>query len=71
MLCEWHGKCKECVALHRYHNDHLPACLHQLVKSKNFENLLSLIEKDSTEREARSNEYYQYVKERDKEKTVQ
>ena len=23
-LCDWHSKCKECVALHRYHNDHVP-----------------------------------------------
>ena len=24
---EWHGKCRECVALHRYHAEHLPvAC---------------------------------------------
>lgn len=22
--CEWHGKCRECVALHRYHAEHLP-----------------------------------------------
>ena len=22
---EWHGKCRECVALHRYHAEHLPA----------------------------------------------
>ena len=21
--CEWHGKCRECVALHRYHAEHL------------------------------------------------
>lgn len=22
--CEWHGRCRECVALHRYHASHLP-----------------------------------------------
>jgi len=22
-LCEWHGRCKECVVLHRYHKDHV------------------------------------------------
>ncbi len=21
--CEWHGKCRECVAIHRYYKDHV------------------------------------------------
>ncbi len=25
--CRWHGMCKECVAIHRAHQDHLPNCL--------------------------------------------
>lgn len=25
--CPYHGKCKECVAIHRGHQDHVPACL--------------------------------------------
>jgi hypothetical protein len=25
-LCVWHGRCRECVAIHRYHKDHLPEC---------------------------------------------
>ena len=25
--CKWAGKCVECVAIHRGHADHLPACL--------------------------------------------
>lgn len=24
--CRWHGQCKECVAIHRAHQDHLPNC---------------------------------------------
>jgi len=24
----------ECVALHRYHNDHIPACLHGILDEK-------------------------------------
>lgn len=24
--CRWHGMCKECVAIHRAHQDHLPSC---------------------------------------------
>ena len=65
-LCQWHGKCKECIALHRYYNDHLPACLHSIVKAKSFEKILDLIELDTTEREKRPDEYYDYVREMDK-----
>ena len=25
--CEYHGKCRECVAIHRAHQEHLPNCL--------------------------------------------
>ena len=69
-MCDWYGKCKECVALHRYYNDHLPACLHPLIKSKKFEDLIGLIEKDSVERESRPIEYYQYVREKDNENNI-
>ena len=33
-LCDWHGKCKECVALHRYHKDHVPFCLQPIRPGK-------------------------------------
>jgi len=29
--CRWHGKCRECILLHRGHRDHLPFCLHSMV----------------------------------------
>ena len=25
--CRWHGMCRECIAIHRAHGDHLPNCL--------------------------------------------
>ena len=25
--CRYHGNCKECVAIHRAHGEHLPECL--------------------------------------------
>ena len=28
--CRWHGNCKECVAIHRAHQDHLPSCFEQI-----------------------------------------
>jgi len=32
--CEYHGNCKECVAIHRAHEDHIPNCFHNMVNSK-------------------------------------
>ncbi len=29
--CRWHGKCKECVIIHRGHQDHLPRCMQGIV----------------------------------------
>jgi len=34
VACKWHGKCRECVAIHRAHMDHLPNCLHPLLNAK-------------------------------------
>lgn len=33
-LCDWHGKCRECVALHRYHKSHVPFCLQFITKDR-------------------------------------
>ena len=65
ILCDWHDKCKECIALHRYYGDHLPVCLQPMVKNKSLENINSLIEKDSVEREKTPAEYRQYVKDKE------
>ena len=66
ILCEWHGKCKECVALHRTKKTHLPACMHDLIKD-NIIALLSAVEMTAAPIEITSPEYRNYVKERDKE----
>ena len=29
--CKLHGKCVECVIVHRGHGDHLPHCFHSMV----------------------------------------
>jgi len=31
--CEWHGKCKDCTALHRYHAT-IPSCLEIEIRNK-------------------------------------
>jgi hypothetical protein len=32
--CRYHGNCKECVAIHRAHEEHVPNCLRPLVNKK-------------------------------------
>lgn len=32
--CKYHGKCLECVAIHRAHKDHLPYCLWDMVNDR-------------------------------------
>ena len=29
--CKYHGKCIDCVAIHRAHRNHLPNCFHSMV----------------------------------------
>ena len=64
-LCEWHGKCKECVALHRYHNSHLPACLHPLIDDS-VKNLMKVVEVTGSKHKNVPEELRLYIKERDK-----
>ena len=63
--CEWHGKCEDCVTLHRYNKDHLPNCLQFLLKEK-FIELIKTVELEATEKEKTPFEYWDYVKEQDK-----
>lgn len=32
--CRWHGKCAQCVAIHRAHGDHLPVCFHNMLNER-------------------------------------
>jgi len=32
--CKHHGKCIECVAIHRGHKHHLPNCFHDMVNER-------------------------------------
>jgi len=61
-LCEWHGRCRECIALHRYYKDHVPACLHSFINDKIRE--IAKIGELITEKT--SAEYREYVREQDK-----
>ena len=67
MLCDWHGKCKECVALHRYHNDHVPVCLQPIISEK-IKALAGTAEMIAVKKEPTPIEYRHYVKECDNNK---
>ena len=41
--CKYHGKCIECVIIHRGHSDHLPFCFQKMV-NKRIEGLSGLTE---------------------------
>jgi hypothetical protein len=43
--CEWHGKCFECVLIHRTKKHHLPECFQPLFKEK-IKQLAKMIESD-------------------------
>lgn len=32
--CRYHGNCKECVAIHRAHQEHVPNCLQPMLNSR-------------------------------------
>ena len=32
--CKYHGKCYECITLHRGHGDHVPECLRPMINKK-------------------------------------
>jgi hypothetical protein len=34
--CPYHGKCVDCVLIHRGHGDHLPECFRAMVNTKLF-----------------------------------
>lgn len=32
--CQYHGNCKECVAIHRAHEEHVPNCMRNMINKK-------------------------------------
>jgi len=63
-FCEWYGKCRECVAQHRYHGKHVPTCLQPILKDK-ISALAETAELYTGEKERSTKEHWQYVHEMD------
>lgn len=34
VACRYHGNCKECVAIHRAHQEHVPNCMREMLNRK-------------------------------------
>jgi len=63
-LCDWHGDCKVCVAMHRHKADHIPACLQPILKDK-LKALAKTVEMVAQDKEAIPLEYFHYIQEQD------
>lgn len=63
-MCEWHGRCRECVALHRYHQDHVPACLQPFINNK-LKEIVKIGELVAVDKIKTPIEYREYVREQD------
>ena len=66
--CEWHGKCKECVAIHRFHKNHLPNCLKPLIKDE-LEELARAAEMELVKKQQTPDEYRDRVVQQDRKKS--
>jgi hypothetical protein len=62
--CEWHGKCQECVAIHRHYKNHIPNCFQQFVNEK-IKAIAQIGELNVVEKEKTPPEYWDYVREQD------
>lgn len=60
LKCEWHGKCRECVMLHRAYQDHVPNCLKPIFRNK-IKDLAEAIEFEITPKKRTPDEYWDYV----------
>ena len=60
-LCDWHGRCTECVALHRYRKNHVPFCLQPII-AKKLQALAGTIEMAMVKKQGTPIEYRRYVK---------
>ena len=50
--CRYHGNCKECVAIHRAHQEHVPVCMRAAINKKIA--LLSQLTEDTVVDEIRA-----------------
>ena len=64
--CEWHGKCKECVALHRYNGHNPPICMQPMIFDR-LKHLVWLSDDKPVNKDNTPIEFRKYVEEMDAE----
>lgn len=60
--CEWHGKCEQCVRIHRHFGDHLPNCLQFILVDK-VKALAQTVELNVERKPYTPKAYWDYVNE--------
>lgn len=60
--CEWHGKCYECVRMHRHFKDHVPNCLQPMLREQ-ARALARVAEMTVEPKPMTPGEYWDYVNE--------
>ncbi len=60
--CEWHGKCFECVLIHRVNQDHIPNCLQPMLEKK-IQELARVAEMTTQKKKMTPKENWDYVRE--------
>ena len=58
--CEWHGKCYECVRIHRHFGDHIPNCM-QFMFQNRISELARAAEMTVESKPKTPDEYWDYV----------
>ena len=60
--CEWHGRCRECVILHRYGGDHVPNCLQYILEDK-IKAIANTVELEVKKKPMTPGSYWDYINE--------
>ncbi len=60
--CEWHGKCYECVLIHRVNSNHVPNCMQHIFEEK-VRALAGAIEFNIEKKPMTPPEFWDYVNE--------
>ena len=58
--CEWHGKCYECVRIHRHYGDHIPNCLQFIFKDR-IKEIAKAAEMNAESKTKTPDEFWDYV----------
>jgi hypothetical protein len=64
--CEWHGRCRECIAIHRHYRDHVPNCLQEFMRDR-IAAVAGLVEMTVADKPRTPASLWAHVRQRDQE----